>query len=799
MSKQKILVLGWDAAEWKVIERLLSEGKMPAIQQLINRGVSARIKTMDPPLSPMLWTSIATGMRADKHGIYGFIEPTPDGEGLRPVTSTSRKVKAIWNILNQEGYKSNVVSWWPSNPVEPINGVMVSNLYQLATHELGHDWPMPAGTVHPEALQETLAEFRVHPHEITLEQALPFIPNLAHNEALRKEQRAFGVLKTMANAASVHGAACYLLEHTDWDFMAVYHDAIDHFSHLAMRYYPPRRPEIPENDYENYKDVVEQGYILHDRMLARTLSLIDQENTCILLVSDHGFHPDHQRPLAIPKEPSGPAVEHSPYGVFIMAGPGIEKGQRIPDISVLDVTPTLLHYLNLPIGNDMDGRVAFAAFSQKSPVMPIESWETRPGASGQHEALLREDLFAARQALMQLVELGYIDSPDDDKAKEVEKAIFENEYYLARNLIHGKKFVKAIEILQRIYEQTGIERYGQRLVYAYLSTRQYRAAEACIEQLKKSHLAAKTDAYTELGYEEPMYLEFLEGLLHMAMNRLHKALPVLQKISEKYPHNLQVALNIGQVYFQRKQYKLAVNAYIQALNIDAGNARAHYYLGLSFLRQDLLSEAIDEFLIAISQEFTEARFHYHLGEALARAGHEHDAIAAFEVSLRLHPTNIKAKKWLLSLLESKNEQFERRAQIAKELEQVVSGEIGVIVSPLDLFIDPIVQVLHSNNLAVSQREELKNLHHSTEILDHLSAPLIHVPISMLAYLPSRYNYRIVKIELDTYLDQEYKKWEAWLAAQAQVQVHYLDWNEWQESNAAQTDLLVEFLSDLQTF
>ena len=46
---------------------------------------------------------MATGYRADKHGILGFIEPLADNSGVRPVTSTSRKVRAIWNILHNQG------------------------------------------------------------------------------------------------------------------------------------------------------------------------------------------------------------------------------------------------------------------------------------------------------------------------------------------------------------------------------------------------------------------------------------------------------------------------------------------------------------------------------------------------------------------------------------------------------------------------------------------------------------------------------------------------------------------------
>ena len=63
--------------------------------------------------------------------------------------------------------KSNVVSWWPTNPTEPIDGVMVSNHYQVANKPFGQDWDMPDGTVHPESMIDILKEQRVHPEELT--------------------------------------------------------------------------------------------------------------------------------------------------------------------------------------------------------------------------------------------------------------------------------------------------------------------------------------------------------------------------------------------------------------------------------------------------------------------------------------------------------------------------------------------------------------------------------------------------------------------------------------------------------
>ena len=48
---------------------------MPNLQKLIDGGVMGNVASLPPMLSPILWTSIATGKRADKHGILGFAEP----------------------------------------------------------------------------------------------------------------------------------------------------------------------------------------------------------------------------------------------------------------------------------------------------------------------------------------------------------------------------------------------------------------------------------------------------------------------------------------------------------------------------------------------------------------------------------------------------------------------------------------------------------------------------------------------------------------------------------------------------
>jgi hypothetical protein len=54
MTLRKVLLVGWDAADWKVIQPLMAEGKMPNVQRLVSSGASGQITTLHPPLSPML-------------------------------------------------------------------------------------------------------------------------------------------------------------------------------------------------------------------------------------------------------------------------------------------------------------------------------------------------------------------------------------------------------------------------------------------------------------------------------------------------------------------------------------------------------------------------------------------------------------------------------------------------------------------------------------------------------------------------------------------------------------------------
>ncbi|MBZ5524238.1 MAG: alkaline phosphatase family protein [Acidobacteriia bacterium] len=450
---QKVMLIGWDAADWKVINPLMDAGKMPNVQRLVENGSMAQIATLHPPLSPMLWTSIATGKRPFQHGIHGFAEPTPDGQGVQPVTNLSRKCKALWNILNQNGLRSIVVGWWPSHPAEPINGVTVSDHYHQARGPLENGWPMLPGTVHPPELAETLAELRFHPQEVIGEMIDQFVPK-AREVDQDKDRRLVGLTRTLCECVSIHSAATWLLDNQPWDFCGIYYDAIDHFCHGFMQYHAPRQAHISERDFELYQNVVNAAYLFHDQLLGALLQRAGPD-TRVILMSDHGFHPDHLRPRSIPRIPAGPAIEHRDFGIFVAAGPGIKKDELLHGASVLDITPTVLTMFGLAVGADMAGKVLRGAFEVTPDVESVPSWEDMPPleghTDGRHPPHTRLDAVAAHESMEQMVALGYIERPDENREKAVADTVAELQYNLGESYQDDDRHADAIEIFRELY------------------------------------------------------------------------------------------------------------------------------------------------------------------------------------------------------------------------------------------------------------------------------------------------------------------------------------------------------------
>ena len=627
-------------------------------------------------------------------------------------------------------------------------------------------------TVHPTDKAEFFSQLRIHPHELTQAHLLPFVPNAAQLDQSDPitQRRIDSLRKIIAHCSTVQAAATYILEHEEWDFVAVYFDAIDHFCHGFMKFHPPRREHIPEDVYEMYKDVVVGGYRYHDMMLGRLLELAGEDAT-ILLISDHGFHPGHLRPRKLPHEPAGPAVEHSPYGIFVARGPDIRQDERIYGASLLDITPTILSLFNLPVAKDMDGKVLSHIFNAPPKLDVIPSWENVPGMAGMHPDDLRDDPYAAQQALQQLIDLGYIEAPGADMEKAIQRTTNENNFYLARSYLQASQYTEAITILQRLFDENPtVSRYGQYLVNACLQARRIPEARAAVQRLR------------EQQKQETPGLLLLMGLVVLSEQKALQALDYFRQAVAFEAELPSINLHIGQCFQILGRWEEAKTAFQKALDTDPENERAWHGLGLAHLRTEDYEPAVEYLLQSIGLLYHQPFVHYHLGEALYQLSEYQHSAEAFQVSLHIMPGLNKARNWLARIYRDHLDQPARADALQEELLQHTQQEILIVSGLPRSGTSMMMQMLHAGGISpftdairtadadnpkgYYEHEAVKALIRDQRFLEEVDGEAVKVIANLLFHLPDRYRYRIIFMERD--LDEVLRSQQTMLARQGKT-------------------------------
>lgn len=715
---KRVCLLGWDAADWKMIEPLLEKGQMPNLHKLINNGVMGNVASLTPMLSPILWTSIATGKWADKHGILGFCEPDADSGKIRPVTSTSRKCKAIWNIISEQSKRAGVVNWFASHPAEKINGFVVTDRYPHPAGPPDKEWPPVANSVHPADQLEDCCKLRVHPAMTTPQQVLPFIPKLAEiigahagaripsrtpqtqasipaneagegippGEGTRKDSRTSEAKDSptsdppsdeklnelrilLAHCASVQSAATYMMQAEEWDFLGVYFDAIDRFAHAFMEFHPPKMDHVSDADFEHFKDVMTGIYRFHDMMLGRMMQLAGDDTTFIIL-SDHGFHCDHLRPQGSAKIKDGnPVAWHRLHGMVVISGPGIKKDERVYGASLLDIAPTILWLMGLPVPKDMDGKALIQiAEGELSEPETIESYEdseldaharipsrtdaeqesvpatdehgdTLPGNERTAEA---EDPWVAQRMVQQLVDLGYMEQDTTVEGVVTDRARNLGQVYAATG--RPKEAIAQYEqVLRRKPDDKGTK-------MAIASCRLSLGELDECERIVKEVLSDSADA---------PHANLYMGMIHFRRDDPDKALEYLQEAEKASPRMPGLHVQIGNVYLRRSRWKEAERAFKKALEIDANSAEAHDGLGVAYRWQKKPAEAVHEHMQSVALLHYRPQTHIHLGLALAETGQIDWAIRAFHVALEQDASNPLPHRCLAELYERAKQDGEK--------------------------------------------------------------------------------------------------------------------------------------------
>jgi predicted AlkP superfamily phosphohydrolase/phosphomutase/tetratricopeptide (TPR) repeat protein len=735
----KVLLLGWDAADWQIIWPLINKGKMPAFKKLITNGVYANMSTMDPPFSPMLWTSVATGKTPDKHGILNFIEVNQDNE-IQPVSVKSRKTRAIWNILTHKNKKSNVVGWWPTHPPEPINGVMVSDKFQKGynANNFLKNWASNPATVHPPEYYNALEKYRFHPTEITQAHLLPFMPKAAQIDQ-KKDKSLLSFANVFAQNTTIHATATKVMRETEWDFMAVYYDMVDHFCHGFMKYHPPKLKPIPKEKFEIYNEVINGAYIYQDMMLDRMMQLVDKDTT-IIVMSDHGYESGSLRILEMPKFSAAPAMEHRQFGMFAAMGPGIKKNTKIFGLGLLDIAPTLLHHFNLPVGKDMDGKVIQDMYENPKPVKFIDSWDAVEGNFGEHTGEVSTTIENQEQ-LQQLIDLGYVDALDKDKGKALRQVKCDVKHNLARVHKGKKDYERAKELLlQLVTEEVDTVPFYLDLLTISLSQDEYDEAETYL--LKLRTLEHKFKFSTTVS----------EAKIAIGQGKINKGIKLLEEAKEKKP-TPAIWYELGKQYLRLEKYEMARDSFMEAMETEVDNARFQQALAVTYNRLGDYEAAAEHAFVAIEliKYFPEA--HYTLGEALQNLGETEMAKNAFENAARLTPRKHHRAEHALINLNEQLSASDKKTEVFDEKQiLIVSGlpRSGTSLmmqmlhsAGIEALVDGKREADISNPKGYFEYEPVKGLQKNNDWLHLAKGKSVKIVAPLLKFLDPQYRYKVI--------------------------------------------------------
>jgi tetratricopeptide (TPR) repeat protein/predicted AlkP superfamily phosphohydrolase/phosphomutase len=346
-----VLLVGVDGADPDILDRLIGGGRLPTFARLKREGAFGRLRSREPLLSPIVWTSIATGRKGQDHGVLDFVETTADGTVV-PITSTRRRVPALWNVLTQYRKRSGFIGWYGTYPAEEVTGFIVSDrlgFHQVKSARARHDGTFPArlegelrgrlGDLVPDVAR-TRTRFVDDPGATLSDDGARRLAQLAEIHATTEFYRQ---------------AAPGLQAEYRPDLLAVYFELVDACGHLFMEDAAPRRPGIAEGDFRAFAGTVDHCYEYQDEVLADLLRLAGPD-TLTLVVSDHGFKSGHTRPETSGRADTGLApLWHKLHGVVLAQGAGIAPGTAIKSAGVLDVAPTVLARLGVPLSKELPG------------------------------------------------------------------------------------------------------------------------------------------------------------------------------------------------------------------------------------------------------------------------------------------------------------------------------------------------------------------------------------------------------------------------------------------------------------
>ncbi|MDQ2970476.1 MAG: alkaline phosphatase family protein, partial [Acidobacteriota bacterium] len=339
--------------------------KMPNWTRLVATGYSSRIASFVPFLSPIVWTTVATGVSPRLHGILDFQEVDPKTGQKVPISGRSRRVPAVWNLASAAGKKVGVVGWWATHPAEEVNGFFVTD---HASPILYEKLPL-SGVAYPASLEPGVAQIVAREGRVAPEELARFVgvPAAEIENALGSgqgmENPIVALSRILAATRIVQRTARDLYDRQLPDLTMVYIEGTDEIGHVFAPYAPPRLSCTSESDFARYGRAVDEYYAVVDRLLGQWMRRAAEDRATLIVQSDHGFKWGADRSCERSSlNWSTAAYWHRQDGVFAAWGERVRPGKGGAKSSMFDPAPTVLALLGVPADRRMTGHQISAAF-----------------------------------------------------------------------------------------------------------------------------------------------------------------------------------------------------------------------------------------------------------------------------------------------------------------------------------------------------------------------------------------------------------------------------------------------------
>src|SRR5918996_1581963 len=238
----RVLLIGWDGADWRILDPMLEGGILPNLQALIDRGARGVLRSTVPNHSWSAWPSFLTGLNPANHGVYDIFERDFSTRKNLPVTYGSIREKTILSDLTAAGAATVMTNVPLTFPPPRVEGKLVAGGVLPKWRPFTHPAPLAqelekAGTPYP-INGMSWTTFRNRPE--------PFL-----DEAMELTQD-----RIRANE--------HLLETTDWRFGCLVYVSTDRVQHCLAKHVSPDHPDFASLSREPVAERIRDVYRLLD-------------------------------------------------------------------------------------------------------------------------------------------------------------------------------------------------------------------------------------------------------------------------------------------------------------------------------------------------------------------------------------------------------------------------------------------------------------------------------------------------------------------------------------------------------